>query len=76
MFVIFLVKINFYIKTQNYLIACETLGYVNNIVSDQTGIFTKNKLTVSSLFLEEIVYTSVKNIELVNKETLQLVCEW
>jgi len=59
-----------------YLIACETLGYVNNICCEQTGIFTKNRMNVSSVFIEEVAYNCSKNMDFINKETLQLLCEW
>jgi Ca2+ transporting ATPase len=36
-----------------YLQACETMGGADNICSDKTGTLTKNKMTVTRIFLQE-----------------------
>jgi Ca2+ transporting ATPase len=41
-----------------YLQACETMGGADNICSDKTGTLTKNRMTVTSIFILE---NTVKN---------------
>ena len=44
---------NNFVKT---LMACETMGEVNNICTDKTGTLTKNQMTVLEVWLGEKVY--------------------
>lgn len=36
-----------------YLQACETMGGADNICSDKTGTLTKNRMTVTRMFVQE-----------------------
>lgn len=50
------------------------MGGANNICTDKTGTLTKNQMTVTNLFLEEVIHSHIdkKNIR---ESTLELLCE-
>lgn len=50
------------------------MGGANNICTDKTGTLTKNQMTLTNLFIEEILHTHIekKNIR---EATLALLCE-
>jgi len=61
---------NNFVKT---LMACETMGGVNNICTDKTGTLTKNQMTVLEVWLGEKAYNVEKTDVLMKEAPKELV---
>lgn len=56
---------NNFVKT---LMACETMGEVNNICTDKTGTLTKNQMTVLEIWIGEKAYNVENNYNVLGSE--------